>query len=493
MEPTRPLPHDTDRLPVPHGTFRDPRPDVPATDLRDLVEIAFKWKKAILAVFVCTAVPGMVVTLSKRPYFLASGAILIKSQRVNVAVAPGEEPRPFSSPVSPSTVNSEVQLLKSRVLLQEVGEHLAGGPGSTANGIARGLGGKIDVAPIRDSNIIQVNYASTDPDEAERTVNTLLDSYVDYHARVHSSPRLIEFYNRQIVEREASADRARERLTRYESRHDIVAARSELKSSADTLAALEQAFHTNQVRAAELRRRISETEATIATLPRTETAQKHLILNPSWKDLERRHDELEQQRAEKRERYQEKHRLIQEIDQNLEAVTREMKQTPQYVIGSETVGHNEMYQSLTEKVTDNRIDIAVVDAKQATLKSQIKAQRTQLSRRRREAIKVGRLQSHLSEVEESLKLFRQKTDEARIAQAMDREQLVNVSVVDRPRAPIPRVPSLSGVLAILTVVAALGLGLGIAYFFEFFRRSFRKEPDLERYLGVPALGTVREF
>jgi uncharacterized protein involved in exopolysaccharide biosynthesis len=493
MEPTRPLPQDTDRLPVPHGAFREARPDVPAADLRDLIEIAFKWKRAILAIFVCTAVPGIVVTLSKRPYFLASGAFLIKSQRVNVAVAPGEEPRPLNAPVSAATVNSEVQLLKSRTLLLEVAEHLAGGPGPAASGIARSLAGKIDVAPIRDANVIQVNYASTDPGEAERVVNALLDTYVEYHARVHSSPRLLEFYNEQISEREAAADRARERLRRYESRHDIVAARSELKSAADTLGTTEEALHTNQLRAAELRRRIAETEAMTAKLPRTETAQKQLILNPTWKDLQRRRDELEQQRAEKRERYQEKHRLIQEIDQALATITRELGETPQFVVGSETVGQNDAHRSLTEKLTDSRIDLAAVETKQVMLKAQYKTQRIQLSRRRREAIKVGRLLGRVQEIDESLKLFRRKADEARIAQAMDREQLVNVSIVDRPHPPIPRVPSLSGVLAILTVLAALGLGLGIAYFFEFFRRSFRKEPDLERYLGVPALGTVREF
>jgi uncharacterized protein involved in exopolysaccharide biosynthesis len=493
MENHRPYPRDTDQLPVPHGAFRDAAPEVPATDLRDLVEIAFKWKRAILAVFVCTAIPGIIVTASKRPNYVASGALLIKSQRVNMALSPGEEPRPINAPVNTATVNSEVQLLKSRVLIDEVALRLADGSPSKATQIARTIGGKIDVAPIRDSNIIQVSHTSPEPAFAARLIGTLLDTYVDYHARVHSSPRLMDFYKRQLVERELLAHRARERLTRYEKRHDIVAARSELKTAAETLAATEATLTQGQLKSTELRRRISETEATLTTLPRTETAQKHLILNPAWKELERRRDELEVQRSERRERYQEKHRLVQEIDENLATLERALRETAQYVIGSETVGHNEIYRNLDGKLVESRIELAALEARRTLLKSDVKKQRKTLSRRRREAIKVGRMQSRLTEIEESLKLFRQKADEAQIAHAMDREQLVNVSVVDRPQMPIPRVPSLSGVLATVAVVAALGLGLGMAYFLEFFRRCFRKEPDLERYLGVPALGTVREF
>jgi len=493
LEPPRPVGVDPNFLPVPQLPEANGKHEAPSTDLRDLIEIAFKRRRMIVAVFLSMAIPGLVVTLSKRPNYAASGAILIKSQRVHLAVAPGDDPRPVNAPVNASIVNSEVQLLKSKMLLREVIQRIAKATGTDPSIIAPTIAGRIDVAPIRDSNAIQVSYTSEDAEAAVRTINTLLDAYVDFHAEVHSSPKLLEFYRQQLALREAAAARARERLARYEKRRDIVAARPELKVAADKLAATAAAMATTTLRVAELRRRILDTEAELDKLPSTEPVQKRLVLNPTWETLLRRRDELIAQRRERSERYKGTHRSMQEADENIAAVERELAATQKFIVGAEVIGDNTSHRALLDRLVEARIDLAATEEKRALLKTELKAQRTQLRRVRRTAIKVGRLQNRVREIEESRKLFRQKADEAQIAQAMDREHLVNVAIVDRPRLPLAPVENLSGVLATFTSTAALGVALGMAYVLEFVRRAFRKEPDLERYLGVPALGTVREF
>jgi uncharacterized protein involved in exopolysaccharide biosynthesis len=324
-------------------------------------------------------------------------------------------------------------------------------------------------------------------------INTLLDAYVDFHAKIHSSPRLLEFYQRQLARRESEAQRARERLARYEKRRDIVAARPELKVAADKLAATTAAMAGTSMRVAELRRRLIETEAELGKQVRTEPVQKRLELNPTWESLVRRRDEILQQRRERSERYKENHRLMQDAVGNVAAIERQLKETPKFIVAAEVIADNTTHRTLLDRMIETRIDLASTEAKRAQLKMELKQERAELRRKRRSATKVGRLQNRIIEIEDSRKLFRQKADEAQIAQAMDREHLVNVAIVDRPRMPLQPVESLSGVVATLTSTAALGVALGMAYVLEFLRRAFRKEPDLERYLGVPALGTVREF
>jgi uncharacterized protein involved in exopolysaccharide biosynthesis len=493
LEPPRPVGVDPNYLPVPQLPDGNGKPEPPSTDLRDLIEIAFKRRRMILAVFLSMAVPGIVVTLSKRPDYAASGAILIKSQRVHLAVAPGEEPRPINAPVNASVVNSEVQVLKSKMLLRDVVQRIAKETGAEPSTIAPTIAGRIDVAPIRDSNAIQVSYTSEDPAVSVRVINTLLDAYVDFHAQVHSSPKLLEFYQQQLARREAEVWRARERLARYEKRRDIVAARPELKVAADNLAATTAALATTDIRIAELRRRVQETETELAKLPKTEAVQKRLVLNPTWESLLRRRDELVAKRRERSERYKGTHRSMLEVDENVAAIERELSTTQKFIVGTEVIGDNTTHRTLVDRLVVARIDLGAAEAKRALLKTELKAERSQLRRQRRFATKVGRLQGRIGEIDESRKLFSTKVDEAKIAQAMDREQLVNVAIVDRPRLPLQPVESLSGVLATFTSTAALGVALGLAYVLEFLRRAFRKEPDLERYLGVPALGTVREF
>jgi uncharacterized protein involved in exopolysaccharide biosynthesis len=493
LEPPRPVGVDPNYLPVPQLPEGNGKPEAPSTDLRDLIEIAFKRRRMILAVFLSMAVPGIIVTLSKRPNYAASGAILIKSQRVYLAVAPGEEPRPVNAPVNVSVVNSEVQVLKSRMLVQNVVQRIAKETGVEPSTVGPTIAGRIDIAPIRDSNAIQVSYTSEDPATSVRVINTLLDAYVDFHAQVHSSPKLVEFYEQQLGRRERELWRARERLARYEKRRDIVAARPELKLAADNLATTTAALATTDIRIAELRRRVQETEVELAKVPKTEQVQKRLILNPTWESLLRRRDEIVAKRRERSERYKDTHRSMQEAGENVGAIERELAATQKFIVGTEVIGDNTTYRTLLDRLVLTRIDLAAAEAKRTLLKTELKGERLRLRRQRRFATKVGRLQGRIGEIDESRKRFSAKLDEARIAQAMDREQLVNISIVDRPRLPLQPVESLSGVLATFTSTAALGVALGMAYVLEFLRRAFRKEPDLERYLGVPALGTVREF
>jgi capsular polysaccharide biosynthesis protein len=90
-----------------------------------------------------------------------------------------------------------------------------------------------------------------------------------------------------------------------------------------------------------------------------------------------------------------------------------------------------------------------------------------------------------------LDLFERRQQEASISEAMDQERLVNVSVVERPKLPLP--PSTNRSTPIyLALLSGVAVALGGAFGWEYLNRTMRFERDVERSLGVPVLGTIPE-
>jgi len=66
-----------------------------------------------------------------------------------------------------------------------------------------------------------------------------------------------------------------------------------------------------------------------------------------------------------------------------------------------------------------------------------------------------------------------------------------VAVVQRPGLPLqrsdnPKIP------LVLALVSGLAVSFGGAYGIEYLKRTLRFERDVERYLGLPVLGTVAD-
>ncbi len=469
------------------------------TDVRDVLEIIFKRKRVVLSSFLCIAVPIIYVAASNPPSFVATGKILIKSERVESTVAPGEDPRPLPARVNPATVNSEVQVLKSNELFRDVANRLArnGSSGSekptSPEVLARALASAVKVAPIRDSNVIQVTYTSRVPELAVETLNAVLDGYIDYHARVHSSPRVTDFYRRQLVEKLAKLKAAEAKLLRYETTHDIVSAKQELANHVDRLAALESQRREVILSVGALKEEVAQYEAALAGLPESEATEKRLVVNPAWEQAVKRLRYSQNRLERLRLRYTENHRLVREVKERAEDAEREVSQTERYVLGSEVVAKNPVRGDLMQRLSRARVELGTAEAKVALVEEQLRKYREELGRLSRRGAKAEALKNRVEELRQSWDLFRRKAEEAQIAEAMDQEQLVNVTIMERPQLPLPRVPTLGTVMMAVAVVGALAAGIVLAFLLEFLKRQFRREPDLERYLGVPALGSVREF
>ena len=105
-----------------------------------------------------------------------------------------------------------------------------------------------------------------------------------------------------------------------------------------------------------------------------------------------------------------------------------------------------------------------------------------------------RLERKVKMLEENYLIYAKKYEEARISSAMDKNRIVNISIVEP--VSIAAKPGVNGrsafELALMGGAFGLVLGLGGAFGREYFDRTFSTEASVRRELRLPVLGSIPE-
>src|SRR6266436_3339529 len=93
--------------------------------IRDILHVFFKRKRFIGLLFLTVALPGLFVTALRRPSYVASAKVMISTQRSDPTLQPTDLTKLETIQLNESLVNSEVQVIGSRDLLERVVRVLA--------------------------------------------------------------------------------------------------------------------------------------------------------------------------------------------------------------------------------------------------------------------------------------------------------------------------------------------------------------------------------
>ena len=270
--------------------------------LFEILHVVFKRWRLIAGLFAVVAISGLLAVLSRGPQYAAKGKVMITSDRADVTIQPTEVDSLALLKLNEAVVNSEVHLIRSRELIEQVvrGLALARAGGNVVNianaaddreaisARAMRIGNRLKVTPIRNSNVIEIRFGSGDPSEAAQIVNRMIDEYLAYHAIVHSQQGLSDFYEEQSRVLMQNLRRAEESLSDYSLREGIVSPAAEI-----------QAAVTRRLRRsrAELRARNASIVGTeeklrvvrdqLAEQPEVVKRVQHLEVNPVVRQLQR--------------------------------------------------------------------------------------------------------------------------------------------------------------------------------------------------------------
>ena len=469
---------------------------------RNILNILFKWKWLILTCFVAVVVPVLIVTLLKDYQYQVTTKILLKTSRAQVALSPGGPERIVNLPITPAVLNSEIQILKSLHLIQKAVEKsgypllIAGKEESAAKKerALQSLRTQVNVNPVPDSNVIEISFQDQNSHQAARFLNTLAGLYLEKHAAVHrGSGDAAKFFEQQAALYKTRLEKAKEALTQYQEKDKIIDLNQEIALNLTTLSKFEGTLKEIQAGIEGAEKEIGTLEQEVKQQPDQISTQKTVMVNPEVTSISSKVIELERQRNELLQRYTPKSRFVLDKENEITALRKQLEGTQQHVAGDTIISQNKLRETLSQEVFLKRAALDSLKAKRRALFQEVTPYQARLNVLKNRSLDIEKLQQEFNSARDIYLLNTKKAEESRISTAMDEEKMINVGIIQEAFAPVlPLGRGLTMALA-LAAISGLVLGVGSAFALEFLNVTIKHEDDVERFLEVPVLATIRQF
>lgn len=210
--------------------------EVQTNSLRDLAAIVFRHNRLMALAFAGILTGSVVVAVLQPNQYKSHMKILVKRERVDPVVTAQSSTIPqFSTPVSEEELNSEVELLTSTDVLEKVvvgsnlqkpnafwarlfssreksdAEKTTDEQIKIAEAVAK-LAKDLKIGVVKKTDLISVDYQSSDAKLAARVLNNVANSYLEKHVEVHRPPAALDFFQQEAKRYQTGLAEAEARL-----------------------------------------------------------------------------------------------------------------------------------------------------------------------------------------------------------------------------------------------------------------------------------------
>jgi uncharacterized protein involved in exopolysaccharide biosynthesis len=480
----------------------------PAT-VRDYVAILFRQRRVAVIAFAAIFVGTAVFTFLKTDRYTARMLILVEnSERADPVVsAQPNAPPDLRFAVTEEEMNSELELLQSRDLLQEVAitcgldsphpsrwnSLFRGAPSSRDERISRAvakLASKLNEQVVKRSNVIQVSYSSGDPQLAAQVLRTLADLYLKKNAAVHRPSGAVDFFGQEEDQYRQSLQQAQAQLVRFTRSQGVVSATYETEAALRQLNDFEAMQTETQAAIAQARRRVQALEAQQSAIsPRMTTAVKTSDNPQLIEQLKTTLLNLELKRTELLGKFAPDYRPVKELETQIEQAKAAMASAERAPWKEETTDRDPNFELVREELTKARGDLAGLEARGAALQRAVQTYQAKALWLKQQGVEQENLIRTAKAAEDNYLLYQRKHEEARITDALDTHRIMNVRVAEAATVPVLPVHPNSWYFLVATMIATVG-SLGLAFIADFLDPTLRTPSEVEAFLDIPVVATM---
>lgn len=469
--------------------------------LRELAATLFGRAKLMTISFVLILLAA-VVYIVLTPRYESHFKILVRRGRSNAMISP----RPasavdFTRPeITQEELNSEVELLRDPDLLKRVVQMAALVPAGTPESkrpakverAVRKLAQRLDVEALKKSNLIQVSYRDTRPERAARILAALFTLYVRRHASLHRPSGEIQFFEQQTAESEKRLRQSEAQLVHFTNTRGVASAALERDIALQKLGEAEAAYRQMDQERVEIERRVTGLHEQLASFPSRSVTAKRWADNPELLAKLKSHlMELQLKRTELLTRYEPSYRLVQEVERQVEETQAAIDTEALTPVRDETTDKDPNYEWARMELEKTEVQSSSLRARQSDAAAQIASLRTFAQRMQSESVDQQALMRKAKAEEDNYLLYLRKGEEARIDDALDERQILNVTVVEPPVAAALPVHAVLFYFLLAFGVAVL-FSVGAAFTADYFDPTIRTPTEARGLLEVPVLAWLPE-
>lgn len=491
---------------VPYFAEAPPTQDGAAA-IKLMLYAVFKRKWQVLAVIAVVVLAILVAGLTRPRIYKSTAKVMIRPGRAEVQVSSGEQ-REITLPVAATTeqVNSEIEIIKSAELSRQVIERMAAagtpifGEDSDLSpdeqvGVLRSM---LSVGPTPQSNVIAIELFARNAEKGQQILKTLVSVYLDRHAQVHRATGATEFFQQELGRQHERVAQAEAKLADFVERERIVVPEDQIRWAVKDAIRYRDVLRTQNNKITVAERNLLTMRKQLAEQPERVFADSERV-NPEAQLLTNKLGDLEAKRANLRQLYTDEDRNVTDIDGEIAELKRRLalSKASSGLVGRERMTANPIREVLIQEILHHERNLFDLQERVKALPSFLKNWKNENEENaialRKKTIELASLEQDVSAARESYRLFERKQDEARISEALDKEGIVNVSVLDPASLAVKPFNSMSPVMVIAALIAGIGLGVGSAVGIEFLGRNFKLEEQVEQYLELPVFAVIPDI
>ncbi len=486
--------------------------DVESTEslsIRELLIPLFRRKKTIIATFLTIFIVVFVGQLLMGPSYKSQMEILVNRERVDPLVSTQATTQMITAnaPVMPEEVNSEMELLTSRDVLEKVA--IANGMDKPAPGFSlgdllhphqtredriaravKGLAKKIKAEVTTKTNLIEVTYTSGRPQQSYGVLHALGQAYAEKHNEVHGSTGSYEFFSQQTDAYEKKLADTEAKLRNFGTTSGVAAPDVQRTNLALQVANSIGAQHIAEEAIASDEERIASDQKQMANTPqRQTTTQTSAAADTLLSNLYASLLTAQTKRTQLALKYDPNYPLVKEADQEIAQTQAAIDQAEKERYSTQSTDRDTTYEFLRQDLAKTRGDLEAQRATLAATKKAVQSIQTQMVGLDKQAIAQNDLLREAKADETNYLLYQSKREEERTTDALNNTGIANVVIAVPPSIPV--LPVVSWPLAL---VLSFGLGLilsiGLGYTLDFLDSSMHSSADVIEFLNIPVVITV---
>jgi uncharacterized protein involved in exopolysaccharide biosynthesis len=497
-------------------------------DLNYWIELLFRRRVAFFET--AGIIFGLVVlgTLLWPPLYRSSAQIFVQNNRAQLLVSPdlqtesSQNPAIVANPVSEQDLNSEVELLTSVQLIKQAILGLPLPHESVGSGVlhdtlglalqlpnagyrmlhssptlnprdawALKLARHVGASVIKRSDMIEVNFSAHDPRWAHDFLTRLINEYQEYHAGLSHDPEAEEFFNQQAKRLAAKLADSEDKLRQFQIKTGITSLKDQRSSLVTRLSALQSQQSRTTAALAGAQQQVASLNQQIKETPERINKETRSVQNAALQQIKPEVMQLEAERAQLITRYQPTSKRITEIDAKLAAAHRILDRENHLEVQESSTDLNPVWVTIDQDLDKAQTTAVSLQASQTALNQEIQQMRQQLTDMVNNGLEIERLTRQVTTDKQAYLAYVRKGEEARAAQGLNLNKILNVSLAESPTQPLSPVFPVLWLNFLGGAVLALCAGFGAAYWEERSDPKIYSPADIEEASGVTTIAILR--
>jgi uncharacterized protein involved in exopolysaccharide biosynthesis len=473
----------------------------PSTSLKTIVEALFRQRAVFLWAVVCTMGLVLLWMYGTPRKYGSEMSLLVQNARGNdVITAERTAGIPIVNDVTPEQLNSEVEVLRSDDVLNEVvdpGWNKIPASQRSADELNRHeaavayLAKHLEITPTKKSHIIDVQLTAHDPQRATDLMSRLLAAFLAKQRTLNRPAGTTNFFANQARHYKAQWETAQSKLNSFQESHGMVSPHDREAVLQQEMADMDAQMRAADVQVSEVQQKIQGDVGELKATPARQRTLLRKVPDAGYIDqLNALLVQLKNQRTELLTKYVPGDRLVKQVDEQIASTTQALNKAQSGTFDEASTNVNPTWQAADEDLSQKRAELKAVQARRSGLLGQLAILRNQLDATEADEVQFKQLQHDATEAEQNYQLNSQKRDEAQISDAMDAQQFLNVGVVERPTYSLTPVHPRPLLDSILGIISALFVGAFAVFLAESSRQTFATAYELEQGSQFPVLATV---